>query len=576
MAISRINAIQSNVTADGSGNIVCSLSGLTLLQGDVVLIAVEKASTNTNETYSASGNNSGSLIEQQDVYGNDTRDTNLFAGLAVQGSTVDTSITVTGGSASGAYAYIAVQYRGVDTADPTDVASVTANGNNTGFPDPAAITPVSTGAVVLVIYGGVLGQTWNTPGDVSNFIQQDVGSNSGKVACADFAWTSGAFNPAALTGSGDSGLNSWAAVTMALKPLVITLTANVGSYAISGQSVTLTRQLQLTGGAAVGSYAISGVTASLFRSISITADVGSYSISGQTASLLWNKSISAAAGSYVISGQDATLTKAGGNITIVADPGSYAISGVAASLFRNVTLTANVGSYSISGQSANLSRQITITGNVGSYVISGQSASTLWGHLIGATPGSYVISGQSANLSKGYTLSSDVGSYAINGVGVQFPRTYVLPVDVGSYGISGADATFAIGKTLVVDSGSYVITGTAADLRSFRISADVGSYVITGSAATFDTGLLSDLVPIPDPLVVFRHNEAEIVRVPKLNELARQVFVRRADVLSMAELASMSPEMGLQAHVWDAPGGYTPVYADGFNWRALADGTILI
>lgn len=106
-----------------------------------------------------------------------------------------------------------------------------------------------------------------------------------------------------------------------------TLTANAGSYAISGQSATLVRGRVLT--CQAGAYVISGQSATLAVGRVLTCQAGAYTISGQSATLVHNRILTCEAGSYVIAGQDATLV-------------------------HNRVLTCEAGAYNISGQSANL------------------------------------------------------------------------------------------------------------------------------------------------------------------------------------------------------------------------------
>lgn len=341
-----------------------------------------------------------------------------------------------------------------------------------------------------------------------------------------------------------------------------TITADVGSYIYTGVAASLLWGHQLTGGAAVGSYSITGVAATIGRNLQLTggAAVGNYALTGQTAGLLKNYQLTAGAavGSYNLTGQTASLLK-GFQLTGGAASGSYTYIGVDANMFVDTT-------------------GYTITADEGTYAITGVAATFVRTYIAPLTPGSYTITGTAANLLTGRYLTggAGVGSYTYTGVATTFLRSYVTPANVGSYVISGVDATLLKTMSLIADIGSYVITGTPTNFKWFRLEPAIGSYIITGQAATFEIADLADIIPIPNPLVIFRHQEAEIVRVPKLNELARQVFVRQSDVLSMAELTALAPTMGLQVHVWDAPGGYTPAYADGFNWRQLSDGTVLI
>jgi hypothetical protein len=103
----------------------------------------------------------------------------------------------------------------------------------------------------------------------------------------------------------------------------------------------------------------------------LTADAGSYTITGQTANLTSTRTLTADAGSYTIGGQDATLSY--GRI-LTADAGAYTIGGQDASLTSTRTLTADAGAYTISGQDAALTSTRTLTAEAGAYVISGQDA----------------------------------------------------------------------------------------------------------------------------------------------------------------------------------------------------------
>lgn len=115
--------------------------------------------------------------------------------------------------------YAAVHvWRGVDTSTPMDVAVVETN-HGTSTPDPASITPVTAGAVILaggaidIGAGGV--QAMSIPLD--NAIGSS-GSSAQSVYCVGSysAWTSGAYNPPSCSWAGTvSDADSF---TMALRP----------------------------------------------------------------------------------------------------------------------------------------------------------------------------------------------------------------------------------------------------------------------------------------------------------------------------------------------------------------------
>lgn len=157
-------------------------------------------------------------------YGVDVNDCTIRVAYRFMPGTPETSCVLDDVSATDRYAYTIHVYRGVDTSSPMDVAAVTANGNNTHLANPGSITPVTPGAWVHV--GGAASCTAQgsvyTTTDLTNFISTlyGTGSYKPKVGAGYYpSWTSGAFDPAVFTGGGtDSTDNSWAAVTLALRP----------------------------------------------------------------------------------------------------------------------------------------------------------------------------------------------------------------------------------------------------------------------------------------------------------------------------------------------------------------------
>jgi hypothetical protein len=138
-----------------------------------------------------------------------------------------------------------------------------------------------------------------------------------------------------------------------------TLTANAGTYTLSGQTAALTRSKLLTANA--GAYTLAGQTADLTWAASsaytLTANPGAYTLAGQTADLTW-----ASPGAYVLT----------------ANAGAYTLSGQTAGLLKSNLLTANAGAYTLAGQTAGLTKSAaaayTLTANAGAYTLAGQGA----------------------------------------------------------------------------------------------------------------------------------------------------------------------------------------------------------
>lgn len=167
----------------------------------------------------------------------------------------DTSVTTTAVGNLGAGRCVGVMvFRGVDNTTPMDVAATTAVGGNTGQADPPAITPSTSGAVIVAIGAGVDSTNGAafTSSDLSNFQSPTAtgGTYNGTVGMGSHAWSgSGSFDPAQFGGGYTGTSAAWAAATLALRPsgsisyVGGTMAKNNNSN--SAQTVSLT---SLTGG----------------------------------------------------------------------------------------------------------------------------------------------------------------------------------------------------------------------------------------------------------------------------------------------------------------------------------------
>jgi hypothetical protein len=136
-------------------------------------------------------------------------------------------------------------------------------------------------------------------------------------------------------------------------PTTITLTADPGSYAITGSPADLLYGRFVSADA--GSYAITGVSADLLYSRFVSADAGAYALAGFGATLDFVRVLSADAGSYALTGFEATLFQ---GTLLEADAGAYSLAGFAASLDFNRSLSADAGAYALAGFSTTLSPSV--------------------------------------------------------------------------------------------------------------------------------------------------------------------------------------------------------------------------
>lgn len=227
-AISYVGGTTAGFLGDGFANqqtiSLTSLSGGVASQpaaGDVVIVYYGSSSTaNRNITIDTSGYESISKL-----YANDTYDANLRVGYKVMGSSPDTSVVVSGtGNASDAGVVAVHVWRNADSSVPFEASPITATGTDSVLCNPPSITPTITGAVVVAGGSGAHnsgGSFTFSSSNLSNFITVGAPNetNDATIGLGSFAWTSGAFDPAAFTYSGsDSTTFSWAAASLALQP----------------------------------------------------------------------------------------------------------------------------------------------------------------------------------------------------------------------------------------------------------------------------------------------------------------------------------------------------------------------
>jgi hypothetical protein len=206
------NTSTPTVTFDirDSGNNV-----VTLAENDLIVIDYHIASA-SDITVSISGYTK--IIE---LFGNDVNDSNLARFYKFMGPTPDTSVVLGAASAGGGGTYTIRALRGVNVATPEDVTTTTATGGNTQLPNPAAITPTTSGALIDVVGSASnFDATMFTASYLENVRSAYLNDVRGsKILSGTIPWTSGAYDPAAFTGGGADDANSaWASITTAWRP----------------------------------------------------------------------------------------------------------------------------------------------------------------------------------------------------------------------------------------------------------------------------------------------------------------------------------------------------------------------
>lgn len=146
---------------------------------------------------------------------------------AIMGSTVDTTLTIRSSqSARNAQRWVIHVFRGVDATTPLDVTSTYATGTATGRPNPAAITPVTAGAWIMAFYASAAatGAAYTAPTDfATDWLGGTQADTADCMAGAGYytGWTSGSYDPAAITAGGTTNAaDAWTATTIALRPII--------------------------------------------------------------------------------------------------------------------------------------------------------------------------------------------------------------------------------------------------------------------------------------------------------------------------------------------------------------------
>jgi hypothetical protein len=221
----------TSVTYNFSSLLDATSSTPTLASGDFVLVHYVR--TNNSDQSAASMTPSGYTAISPDQYTSSAwgHVNELFAYKFI---TSDTSVTLPATGASSDYTFAATihVFRGIDSSTPLDVSATSSTASNGANTDPAAITPTSAGAWIVVGCAASLDRSanYNNGSDLStvtnHFRAVEANSVGGSFYYATVGtglktnWSSGSFDPAAWS-SGPQSLASFnsTSITLALRPV---------------------------------------------------------------------------------------------------------------------------------------------------------------------------------------------------------------------------------------------------------------------------------------------------------------------------------------------------------------------
>ncbi len=384
----------------------------------------------------------------------------LYATYYVEGNTTDTTpvLEFTGTDVDGDSVTYQVQIDSADTFDSQSGSPILdkLSASDAGFAN--TITPADT-------------DPFNSGERVSFTVQSGDALTAGS-----YYWRVRAKDP--------SGSNTWGAWSDARIFEVEDsgydpLTANYGTFTLTGQSTTLKTARTLT--AAQGSYTLTGQSATLTKAVSytLTAAQGTFTLTGQAAGLAATRTLALAQGTFTLTGQDTALKT---SRTLSLAHGSFAITGQDATITKTtaLSLTAEAGSFSLSGQAVTLTTQRKVQADHGNYTITGQDAQTLTTRKLAAEYGSFSLTGYATGLVKtgSYSLTANTETFTFDGKDASLTASRILNTNVIGYGTikNGILACYEMDET----------TGTTA----YDASANGNNGTINGSPQLGITGKL--------------------------------------------------------------------------------------
>lgn len=263
----------------------------------------------------------------------------------------------------------------------------------------------------------------------------------------------------------------------------VTLTADAGSYTLTGTAADLFRGINVS--ATAGSYTVTGAEADLLKAFKLAAESGSFAIAGTGAGVTHDHNLAAAAGAFSITGMDAALLF---GLTLGAESGSFTIAGNAASVLYDRTVAAVTGALTLTGADVAMALGVVLGADAGAFAITGSAASLTVSRVLAAIGSGFTLTGFDATLidsGSDKVLTANAGSFTITGTaaGIQISRK--LSIESGSLTLSGAGASLLFDRILASESGSLTITGQGATLiEALVLSAGAGEFSLTGSDVT--------------------------------------------------------------------------------------------
>lgn len=462
----------------------------TLAEGDLVLVAVENAST--VDRTQAQLTPSGYTALHTDYYRNDSNDSNFLVSRKFMGSTPDTSVAIPASNATTAgVAYAIYVFRGVDATTPMDATPVVTGATNTGVANAPAITPVTAGAWIVVFGGAAVaaGAVFTNPAGMSTTTNHfrsatiTTTTNDANIGGAIYTgWTSGSYDPAAFGGSTSTNTGSWSAVTLALRPILDPVTGNLDVTESGSDTADMA--------GTVADPTITGTlaaTESGADTASLSGTVSDAAITGSLAATETGSDTASLAGLVLVDGALAS-TEAGSDTASLA--GDVLIDGALAATETGQDTASIAGDVFIQGALSVSEVGADTASLAGDVIVQGALATTEAGADTASFGGDTVVQGSLAATETGSDTASFQGAGATPSITGSIAATE-----------AGTDTSAISGKVVLTGAFAVIESGTdTASMAGLLVSLTVtGSLSATESGS--DTAAFYEQEPPPTPAI---------------------------------------------------------------------------
>lgn len=512
VAISYVGGKGAGTAGQGGGSITLTTgltggSGGAPLEDDLVIVTVS-VGTAARQPNLAIATPAGYTALPAQRTTSTSVDANVQTSYKVMGASPDTAVTIpASGNAADGISYAIEVFRGVDPVTPMDVTPTHATGTGTSVPNPASITPVSSGAWIVVCGGGAAaaGAVF-TAAYLTNFLTfNGADTQDGTVGCGYLTWPGGTYDPAAFGGGNVNAANGWGATTIALRPAVelsqisgsADMSFGAGSSSMGGAGALSGTSSVTCGGTAVvtGAGAVQGAAALAFGGSGLiggsVACVGSSNLSFTNSADAEGAAANALEGAAVVVLGGSGTTLASGDLTgsspiSVSSQASMGASGALSGASPIIVTGAGAveGFASIAGVvPVTLTPQGTVSAvgplaGVGTFAFLAQAAGEATYALVG--PASMTLTPQGVMVGAGHVQGTSSLSLGLTGTpqGDAPVLTGLASLSVTSQGVLLADGALAGPSVLsLIAQAALVDTGPPSEELSGAVSM---SFSLTG------------------------------------------------------------------------------------------------